>query len=186
MYGLVNKAIEDLVTSNFGVEKWELIKTKAGIDVDVFISNEGYPDELTYQLVGAAVEVLGVPADDILIAFGEHWVIQTAAKSYGPMMKSGGSSLKEFLVNLPNFHTRVAMIYPKLEPPRFQCTDVSEHGLYLHYHSHRAGLTSFVTGLIQGLGKLYETPCSATITERKDQGADHDVFVITWESPTAA
>ena len=97
MYGLVNKAIEELVVSNFGEEKWELVKTKAGVDVDVFISNQGYPDELTYKLVGAASEVLGLPAEDILVAFGEHWVTQTAAKSYGPMMKSGGATLKEFL-----------------------------------------------------------------------------------------
>ncbi len=186
MYGLVNKAIEELVVSNFGENQWELIKSKAGVDVEVFISNEGYPDELTYKLVGAAVEVLGVPADEILIAFGEHWVLKTAAKSHGPMMKSGGSTLKEFLINLPNFHTRVAMIYPKLEPPRFQATDVTDHGLHLHYHSHRPGLTSFVTGLIQGLGKLFETPCSFTMLERKDQGADHDIFAITWGVPAAS
>jgi len=185
MYGLVNKGIEELVVTNFGVEKWELIKLKAGVDVDVFISNEGYPDDLTFKLVGAAVEVLGIPAEDILIAFGEHWVLQTAAQNYGPMMKSGGSSLKEFLVNLPNFHTRVAMIYPNLEPPRFQCTDVMDGGLHLHYHSHRSGLTSFVTGLIQGLGKLYETPCTSTILKRKDQGEDHDVFAVTWNCPVS-
>lgn len=181
MYGLVNKAIEELVVTNFGEDKWDLIKAKAGVDVDVFISNEGYPDELTYKLVGAASEVLGAPAEDILVAFGEHWVLKTAAKSYGPMMKSGGATLKEFLVNLPNFHTRVAMIYPNLEPPRFQCTDVTDEGLHLHYHSHRPGLTSFVTGLLQGLGKLYETPCTSTVVERKDQGADHDVFAVRWQ-----
>jgi hypothetical protein len=186
MYGLVNKAVEELVVSNFGEDKWELIKSKAGVDVDVFISNEAYPDSMTYDLVGAASEVLGTAADDILVAFGEHWVLKTAAKSYGPMMKSGGATLKEFLVNIPNFHTRVAMIYPNLEPPRFQCANVTDAGLHLHYYSHRPGLTSFVTGLIQGLGKLYETPCTSTVLERKDQGADHDVFAVTWESPATA
>lgn len=186
MYGLVNKAIEELVTSNFGETQWERVKSKAGVDVDVFISSESYSDDMTYKLVGAAVDVLGVPADVILIAFGEHWVLKTAAKSYGPMMKSAGATLKEFLVNLPNFHTRVAMIYPNLEPPRFQCTDVTDSGLLLHYHSHRAGLTSFVTGLLQGLGKLYDTPCASTILERKDQGADHDVFSVTWDLPVSS
>lgn len=180
MYGLVNKAVEELVVSNFGDEKWELIKEKAGVDVDVFISNEAYPDDMTYKLVGAASEVLGLPAETILVVFGEHWVLQTASKSYGPMMKSSGTSFKDFLVNLPNFHTRVAMIYPNLEPPRFQCTDVRENSLHLHYHSHRPGLTAFVTGLIQGLGKLYETPCSSKTIARKDEGADHDVFEVTW------
>ena len=42
MYGLVNKAIEELVVTEFGKDKWQLIKQKAGVDVEVFISNEGY------------------------------------------------------------------------------------------------------------------------------------------------
>lgn len=182
MYGLVNKAIQDLVVSRFGEEKWEAIRTKAGVETEVFISNNGYPDEITYQLVGAAVEVLGLSAEQIFIAFGEHWILETAAKSYGPMMKAAGDSLREFLVNLPNFHTRVAMIYPHLEPPRFECTEVTEEGLHLHYHTHRPGLTDFVTGLIQGLGKYFDTPCSSEVIERKAEGADHDVFAIRWKA----
>lgn len=183
MYGLVNKAVEDLVVTNFGEDKWEAIKLKAGVDVDAFISNEGYPDEMTYTLVGAASEVLGLPAEQILIAFGEHWVLKTAAHSYGPMMKSGGKSLKEFLVNLPNFHTRVAMIFPNLQPPRFECTDITETSLNLHYFTHRPGLTTFVIGLVQGLGKLYNTPATATATKTREAGADHDVFEVKWEIP---
>tara|TARA_R110002049_G_scaffold13192_1_gene57776 strand:+ start:808 stop:1362 length:555 start_codon:yes stop_codon:yes gene_type:complete len=182
MYGLVNKAVEDLVVSNFGEDKWEAIKEKAGIEVDAFISNEGYPDEMTYQLVGAASEVLGMPADQILVAFGEHWVLKTAAESYGPMMKSGGATLKDFLINLPNFHTRVKMIYPNLQPPRFETSDVTETSLRLHYFTHRPGLSSFVIGLVQGLGKLYQSPATATQVASKDSGDDHDVFEVAWTS----
>lgn len=180
MYGLVNKAVEELVISNFGEDKWELIKEKAGVDVDAFISNEGYPDEMTYQLVGAASEVLGLPADKILVAFGEHWILKTAAESYGPMMKSGGATLKDFLINLPNFHTRVKMIYPNLQPPRFETSDATETSLTLHYFTHRTGLSSFVVGLVQGLGKLYKTPATATQVASKDAGDDHDVFEVAW------
>jgi hypothetical protein len=36
MYGIVNKAIEDLVTENFGEEKWQEVKAKSGVDVDFF------------------------------------------------------------------------------------------------------------------------------------------------------
>ena len=182
MYGLVNKAVEELVTTNFGEDKWELIKAKAGVDVEVFISNEGYPDEVTYKLVGAATEVLGLPAEQILIAFGEHWVLKTANESYGPMMKSGGKTLREFLVNLPNFHTRVAMIYPNLQPPRFACSDLTDDSLKLHYYTHRPGLTSFVVGLVQGLGKLYNTPATCVVVETKESGGDHDVFDVTWKA----
>lgn len=185
MYGLVNKAIEDLVVCQFGEDTWEQIKKKAGVDVDVFVSNEAYPDSVTYDLVSAASEVLGKSARDILIVFGEHWVLKTAAKSYGAMMSAGGASLKEFLVNLPNFHTRVQMIYPKLQPPSFECSDISENSLHLHYFTHRPGLTDFVVGLVQGLGKLYSTPATASVIAKKADGADHDVFEVSWAKATA-
>ena len=182
MYGLVNKALEELVIANFGEEKWERIKALAGVDHDVFISTDAYPDEETFRLVGAASTVLDMSAEQLLIGFGEHWVLNTASASYGPMMKSAGKSLKEFLINLPDFHTRVAMIFPDLQPPRFECSDVTDESLILHYFTHRSGLTPFVVGLVQGLGKLYQTPTTAELVAAKADGADHDVFMVRWQS----
>ena len=180
MYGMVNRAVEEMVCTHHGEAVWERIKATAGVDVDVFMSNEGYPDEMTYRLVGAASEVLGVPADKILEAFGEHWVLHTARDAYGGLMQAAGKSLPEFLSNLPNFHSRVAMIFPKLQPPRFQCTDVTDHSLKLHYRTHRRGLAPFVVGLMQGLGKMFVTPVAVRLVESRDDGADHDVFEVSW------
>lgn len=182
MYGMVNKAIEDLVVTQFGAGKWAAIKEKAGVDVDVFLSNEGYPDKVTYDLVAAASEVLGLPARDILIAFGEHWVLNTARQGYGSMLEANGRTLPEFLLNLPSFHTRVAMIFPDLRPPRFECSDVEAASLKLHYHSHRPGLGDFVVGLVQGLGKMFSTPATVEVMEKKAEGADHDVFLVSWSA----
>lgn len=49
MYGIVNKAIEDLVIANFGEEKWEAIKERSGVDIDFFISSEPYDDDVTFK-----------------------------------------------------------------------------------------------------------------------------------------
>ena len=185
MYGLVNKAIEELVVTEFGEDKWQLIKQKAGVDVEVFTSNESYSDDMTYQLVGVASEVLGMTVRDVLIAFGEHWVLKTESHGYGAMMRSGGTSLKEFLIHLPNLHTRVQMIYPNLEPPRFECHDITETFMSLHSFTHRPGLTNFVVGLFQGLRKLYQTPATAKAVALKTAGADHDIFAVSWTLPKA-
>lgn len=186
MYGMVNKAIEDLVVKNFGPDQWSAIKHKAGIEDDLFLSHESYPDKVTYDLVGAASEVLGMSARDILIAFGEHWVLHTARQGYGSMLEANGRTLPEFLLNLPSFHARVAMIFPDLQPPRFSCTDVKDCEMMLHYHSHRPGLTDFVVGLLQGLGKMFGTPVEVSVAELKSQGADHDVFHVRWAPASPA
>lgn len=186
VYGMVNKAVEDMVCLNHGEAVWQEIKQKAGIEVDVFMSNEGYPDEMTYRLVGAASDVLGIPAEQVLIAFGEHWVLHTAQEGYGGLMSAGGNNLADFLRNLPNFHTRVAMVFPQLQPPRFECTDITDHSLKLHYFSHREGLAPFVVGLMQGLGRMFQTPVTVQLVQAKAGGGDHDVFDVTWQQATAA
>lgn len=180
MYGMVNKAIEQMVVMRHGEDAWEKIKVKAGTSIEVFISNEPYPDELTYALVAAASESLQVPQEKLLHEFGEHWILHTAMESYGGLMRAAGRSIGEFLGNLPNFHARVSMIFPKLKPPHFECTEITEHSLNLHYHSERPGLQPFVIGLMHGLGKMFNTPVEVKQTQFKHQGHSHDVFSVTW------
>ena len=183
MYGMVNKAVEDMVCRNYGAPTWERIKAQAGVDTEVFLSNEPYADEITYRLVAAAGEILGTPAENVLEAFGEHWVLHTAHEGYGALMRSAGRSLPEFLLNLPNFHARVSMIFPRLQPPRFECTDVTACSLNLHYFTHRQGLESFVVGLLHGLGKMFGTSVTVDLTAARCRGADHDVFAVAWKQP---
>lgn len=181
MYGIVNKAIEELVVANFGQEKWEAVKKKSGVDVDFFISTEPYDDSITYQLAGAVSEEMNLPINEVLMAFGEWWIMKTGKEKYGYLMESGGSNFKEFVVNLPLFHNRVVMIYPKLTPPEFKVTNIEDNKLYLHYYSKREGLKDFVKGLILGLGKFYACEVNVNLIESRDLNSDHEVFEIEWK-----
>ena len=180
MYGLVNKAIEGLVIKNHGEDTWEKIKAAANVDCDLFVSNESYDDAVTYNLVTAASEVLAAPADQILEAFGQYWITDVASESYGYMMNAAGTTLSEFMQSLPNFHTRVAMIFPNLRPPRFEIADLEAHGLKLHYHSHRPGLQPFVVGLMKGLGQRYGNDVAVELLESVTTDPVHDIFQVTW------
>lgn len=184
MYGMVNKGFAELVIGDYGAEKWDQIKRRAGIEAEVFLSAEQYPDKLTYDLVGAAVEVLGVAGNELLERFGEHWIAKTGRDGYGAMLQANGRSLAEFLINLPNLHSRVAMLFPDLEPPRFSVSEVTDTSLTLHYWSHRPGLTQFVVGLVRGLGKMFATEVSVAVLASTAQGAEHDVFAVSWQPPT--
>jgi len=180
MYGIVNKAIEELVISNFGHDKWTLIKEKSGIDIDYFISTEPYDDAVTYLLAQAVAEVMDITLTDVLIAFGEWWILKTGKEKYGSLMKAGGKSLQEFLIHLPDFHTRIMLMYPKLTPPEFEITDIKENGLQVHYHSKREGLQEFVRGLLQGLSKLYQVETTILLLKSRNEGDHHEIFEIKW------
>ena len=184
MYGLVNKAIEDMVCDQFGEDTWETIKTKAGLeDLDYFISMEGYPDDVTHRLVRAACEVLGLSGDQVLQAFGEYWVTYTATEGYGELMDSAGDNLPEFLHNLDNLHARVGLSFPQLKPPEFACEDETETSMELHYRSQREGLGPMVVGLVKGLGKRFDVDVDVAHHDQADTGQDHDTFSITYQSP---
>ncbi|MBS4062999.1 MAG: heme NO-binding domain-containing protein [Chitinophagaceae bacterium] len=180
MYGIVNKAIQDLVTENFGADKWEAVKEKSGVDVDFFLSNEPYDDAITYKLAGAASEVLGLSVGQVLNAFGEWWILKTGKEKYGGLMEAGGSNLKEFLINLPLFHNRIMLMYPKLTPPEFKISDISKNSIHVHYHSGREGLQEFVRGLLSGLAKMFNTDANIDLIQTRDNGSTHEIFKVSW------
>ncbi|OCB78477.1 heme NO-binding domain-containing protein [Flavobacterium crassostreae] len=180
MYGIVNKSIEDLVVANFGREKWEIIHEKSGIDIDFFLSNEIYDDEVTYKIAGAVAQEMQMTLSAVLIAFGEWWVVKTTKEKYPGLMESGGTNLRDFLINLPNFHNRVMLVYPKLTPPEFKVTDITPNALHLHYFSKREGLQDFVRGILQGLAIVYQTPVVLDLIQSRNAGSSHEIFKVNW------
>lgn len=183
MYGMVNNAVRELVLAHFGEESWQRIKAAARVEFDSFMSTEGYDDRITYDLVAAASSVLGLPPESILEAFGEWWVLHTAPSKYGDMMDVAGSSLGEFLENLPNFHARVSLLFPRLQPPEFALSERTARSCILHYYSHREGLQPMVIGLVKGLAKRFDTPAVVKLTNGRHNGLDHDEFLIEWDEP---
>lgn len=178
MYGLVNLAVKELVTSNFGADKWEEVKRRAGFQQETFNRMEAYPDALTYQLVGAVSEVLGITPDQALRAFGEYWVLYTGQHGYGHLFTVAGSSLCDFLHNLDNLHSRVGQNFPQLVPPSFLCEDLDAHTVRMHYHSERSGLCPMVIGLLTGLGKHFHTGIRIEHPVCARDQADHCEFVV--------
>lgn len=180
MYGLVSKAIQDLVTRNYGEERWKAIHRKAGIQNAEFIGMQSYPDEETYALVGAASEELGIPAPDLLKAFGDYWISYTAEEGYGEMMKAAGDNFADFLVNLDTLHARVGNLMPNLVPPSFSCEEVTERSMILTYRSTRKGLLPMVMGLLSGLGRRFGVEPRITVLSVDEKEDTEARFRLEW------
>ncbi|MFN6037283.1 MAG: heme NO-binding domain-containing protein [Bacteroidota bacterium] len=180
MYGLVNKAIQDLVCEKFGEDKWIEIKKMAGFEDDFFIGLQTYPDKLTYDLVKCASKVLGADASFVMEAFGEYWILYTANEGYSDMIDLAGDNLPDFLNNLDMLHTRVTSIMPNLVPPQFSTRNETSSSIELEYRSDREGLTPMVVGLLRGLGKKFNKECKISHIQQKDEQHDCHVFKIEW------
>jgi len=180
MYGLINIAIRDLVKSKFSEAQWDQIFKQAGATDADFVRMHSGDDAATYALVGAASDILGMPASEILQAFGEYWTEFTADEGYGPLMDAAGSTLPEFLGNLDQLHTRVGMMYPDLKPPSFICSEITEDSLMLHYKSERDGLDDLVIGLLRGLGRRFQVDVKVEQVSSKSDTGLESVFHVIW------
>lgn len=159
MYGLVNRAIQQMVASHHGEDVWQRIKARADLqDLDFFSTYQAYPDDVTHRLVAAATQELGLSGDQIMQAFGEYWITYTASEGYEQLLESTGETLPEFLDQLDNLHARAAIAFPELQPPSFRCQHSADASMQLEYRSKRRGLAPMVTGLLHGLGKRFQTP----------------------------
>ena len=178
MYGLVNKAVESLVLSKFGQDTWDTIREKANISGPL-ISMKSYDDQVTYDLVGACVEVLELPVEDVLHTFGEYWVLDVAVVNYSNLMDASGMSFVELVKNLDQMHSRIQMTFDNLNPPSFQCQELDAETIKISYFSDRPGLTYFVAGLLSGLGKHFQEDVNIEILATKADGAVCDDFKVT-------
>jgi predicted hydrocarbon binding protein len=178
MYGLVNAAFREVVVSLFGDEKWEMVRLAVVPDVDTFSPMQPYPDEITYEMLERTCHFTGVPQDELLIKFGEHWVVYTAAHGYSALFDIAGDSLPDFLLSLNELHARVGRNFPKLRPPTFHIDVIDTTTLRLHYLTRREGLCSFVRGLLQGLSLRFRTPVEVQHTACRLLGADHCEFLL--------
>lgn len=176
MYGLVNRAIEGLVRAEFGDDAWERIRSRAGVTETSFVAMSPYDDSVTYSLVGAASEELGVDAAAILTSFGEYWTTYTIEEGYGDLLAMMGSTLEEFLDNLDSMHARIGGQMPELLPPSFEREALDDGSSILHYRSEREGLAPMVIGLLEGMAKRFEVKLEI---EQIDDAADgHARFLL--------
>ena len=178
MYGLVNKAIKEMMIQEYGDEGWQAICDEVNLENDQFINLQPYPDELTYKMVGAAASYANQPVPEILNAFGRHWIKYTGQNGYGDMLSLGGQDLYTFLSNLDRMHAGMSHTYPELRPPSFSCEPVSPSQLRLYYRSERQGLANFVTGLLEGLGEHLNTPLEVHHQGPVEGEPNCEVFLI--------
>lgn len=178
MYGMVNRALKALLCEQFGEASWQEIRAKAGVAKDEFASMTTYDDAITYQLAGAASEVLDTPVDDLLRAFGNYWIVFASKSSYAILLDQSGDTMGDILGGLDEMHTRLSLAFPDLRPPSFRVVSNDGETVMLRYESFRPALVPFVCGLIEGLAARLGVKVDAELVEPKSEGNPSDLLRI--------
>lgn len=180
MYGVVNQAIQELVESEFGKEAWEKAKAIADVEDDHFVTSLKYDDGVTFKLVGAVSQVLSVPPKDVLVRFGQWWILDTGKRKYGHMLSAAGYDFDSFLIHLPRLHTTIQVIFPDIEMPEFEVHNMQPGSAEVHYYSTRNGLGWFAYGIFQGLGEMFKVDVEIDYRDKESTGEEYDCFLMTW------
>ena len=174
MYGMVNRAIEDLVVSSAGEQAWKQIKEDAGLDLDSFQDSSQYNDAITFKLVEAASAYLQQTPESILHAFGRHWILYTGREGWASVFDLGGENMVDFINGLDSMHARVQIALPNAEMPHFNVIEKDDY-LELVYRSQRTGLAHMVLGLLDGLAEQFNESWNIEHVKMKSEHG-HDVF----------
>lgn len=180
MYGMIHKAIRDMVTTVHGEATWQQVLSESGAGDADFLSLRSYDDKIAYALVGACSSILSAPAEACLEDFGRFWILVTASEHYGEMMRSYGQDTFSLLNHMNEMHERISSTFSGYKPPHFTVESTGDSSCLLHYRSIREGLSPFVVGLVLGLGEFFgekvEITRESTINE---DGGEYSVFAVT-------
>lgn len=176
MYGMVNRAIRDLVIDEAGAEVWDEIRRAAGLETDEFNDTVIYDDAVTYDLVAAASRTLGLDPASVLHEFGRHWILFTGREGWGPLFDMAGDDLRTFVAGLDALHSRVQASMPGTRMPSFTSIERPDRVLEVEYRSERDGLAPMVEGLFTGLAEHFG---EGWVVEHDGRRHDAEVFLLT-------
>jgi len=177
MYGVIYIAIKEYAETAFGTEKWEAIVAESGVTVDFTLTEQPFNDNISYSLATAISNTTGMPLQTVLYNLGLQ-VIRTANAKFKPIISSRGETLRDYLLNLPNFHNRISLIYPELLAPEFRLSDITATGLMFYYRKKREGMTEYFRGYLNALAEVFNE--NVTIAPVSTGNSTEEAYKITW------
>jgi hypothetical protein len=172
MYGMIHRAVRDMVIDQDGPDQWRRVLERSGVRDEDFISTRVYPDEKMGAIIGAIAELSGVSPADALHRFGEYFIPFAYRSRYSQILNFTGENLVAVLSDLDRLHIEVGRAMPGVRTPTFTVISVDGRDIRLAYRSTRQGLEPFVAGLLRGLVDHFGGGGSIEILSGANDGAN--------------
>ncbi|SEG86332.1 heme NO-binding domain-containing protein [Marinobacterium lutimaris] len=122
-------------------------------------------------------EISGIPADDLVPAFGEYLFHQLVQRY--PQMIEDCHSMLDLLQGIEtSIHTQVRALYPSASLPSFECIREADNHLVMQYESKRP-FVNLALGLIQGAANHYGQQYEIEVVRARDNEDNKASFYIT-------
>ncbi len=170
MKGIIFNLVEDSVVDAHGLETWDQILEKAGLD-GAYTALGNYPDADFVALISAGSSMLGIEPPDLTREIGRDALGRLAERF--PRFFTPHDSVRSFLMTLNDvIHPEVLKLHHDSTPPAFWFDEPGPDHLVVHYRSQRK-LCALAEGLIEGAAEYYGQGAIVTQTQCMLEGADH-------------
>lgn len=175
MYGMIHRAMRQMVFEQLGEDAWLALEQRLGIGPTELLTGMVYEDTLTLDIIAEAAARFNLTVDECLTEFGRYWIRYAEQGSLSQIMKFTGQDLASFVANLNRLHLAVGAAMPGTRLPSFTLLQRSEGYLSVEYRSDREGMERFVYGLFLGLMERFNTRGDVTIGNRDNKSIIFDI-----------
>ncbi|MFN3619567.1 heme NO-binding domain-containing protein [Sphingorhabdus sp.] len=175
MYGMIHRAMKDMISELLGKEAWFALEKKLQIGPAELLTGMVYEDALTLDIVAEAAVRLNLTVDECLFEFGKYWIRYADRGSFSSIMDFTGRNLPNFINNLDHLHLAVSAAMPGTRLPSFRTLQSSNGHLEVEYRSDRVGMENFVCGLFQGLLERFCVDGQVLIVSRGEKSIIFDI-----------
>lgn len=180
MKGVIFRALEELVVTNYGMGQWETFLSQAGLGERYFLGPKSYPDEELIKLVDVISSTLNMPKSDLIREFGRY-LFGYLGRSHGDLVGQF-SSFESLIEGIDGIiHKEVEKLYAEPNLPTIGVERKSHNEMYITYQSPRK-LCFCAEGLIYGAAAHFGSKVVLNHTQCVHQGAECCVFIVTTES----
>ncbi|XP_065668357.1 guanylate cyclase soluble subunit beta-1 isoform X3 [Hydra vulgaris] len=155
MFGFFINGFEKFITSKYGEDCWVNIRMEAGVFEDSFDEKMVYDDNMIFEIIDAACEILDLEEEELHEEFGECYFSHCLASSHGKLLKALGGSLYDFLSNIDSLHDHLCASYAGIKIPTFRVKpDASSRSISVNYYSDRNDFEYVTKGIIKAAAKI--------------------------------
>lgn len=177
MYGMIHRAMKEMISEQLGTEAWVALEKKLQIGPAELLMGMVYDDALTLDIVAEAAARLNLTVDECLSEFGRYWIRYADKGPFSSIMNFTGQNLHVFINNLDQMHLAVSAAMPGTRLPSFKTIQSSKGHVVVEYRSDRVGMENFVCGLFEGLMERFRVDGQVSIESRKEKSV---IFYIRY------
>jgi len=145
--------LKQYVETRLGSDTWNSLLEESGIGPKVYLTGGKYPDQEAVALVTTASKMTGIETSAILEDFGE-FITPDLVQLYRHMIKPEWKTLDLIEHAEETIHKLIRVKDPDANPPRLECSRLSEGKLVLTYSSSRQ-MCGVAKGIARGLARHY-------------------------------